>query len=101
MPQPIIWNNKCYVDFYGELRLKSRFQLDLYVRGLNNIPRVFLDDNEPYGKEYKTGVLLVDKDRYFDVENRIKKNFQTLDYGARKIQRVYELLGAYGANELF
>lgn len=92
MPQPIIWNNKCYVDYYGELQLKSRFQLDLYVRGLNCIPKVFLDEDEPFGKEYKAGVLLVDKDRYFDIENRIKECFQHLDYSAKKIQYIYKLL---------
>ena len=92
MPQPIIWNDKCYVDYYGELQLKSRFQLDLYVRGLNCIPKVFLNEDEPLGKEYKAGVLQVDKGRYFDVENRIKKCFQHPDYSAKKIQYIYKTL---------
>lgn len=92
MPKPIIWNDKCYIDFQCELQVKSRFLLDLYAMGLNRIAYNFLGDKKSLGKVKSNGVLVCDKDRYFSIEEHIKNRFQDISYSSKFIKNMYGLL---------
>ena len=89
MPKPIVWNNKCYIDFMGELGLKSILQLDLYVEGMNRIRKNFLNDKNDLGIRFREGVLVVDKKLYFDTEKQIKERFQDINYSSKYIGKIY------------
>ncbi len=95
MPKPIIWNGKCYIDYYAELELKSKFQLELYTLSHNNLLRKYLNRDESFGEIIKDGVLVVERARYFEVENQIRHNFQDIKYSINFMKHMYEKLSRF------
>lgn len=89
MPVPIIWKDKCFIDFKCELQLKSRLQLDLYTEGLNRTPQLILKEKDPWGVIIKNGVLVVDKNNYIDIEKEIKKKFQDIEFSSNFVKGMY------------
>ena len=95
MPKPMIWNGKCYIDYYAELELKSKFQLELYTMSHNSLIRRYLNRDEPLGEILKEGVLVVEKDRYFETENQIRQNFQDIKYSISFMKNMYAKLSKF------
>lgn len=100
MPKPIIWNGKCYIDYYAELELKSKFQLELYTMSHNNLLRKYLNRDESFGEIIKDGVLVVERARYFDVENQVRHNFQDIKYSIHFVKHMYEKLSRFRAETI-
>jgi hypothetical protein len=95
MPVPIIWNNKCVLDFECELRLKSRFQIDLYTEGLNRVPKVYLNETFLWGETIKNGVLVIDKNTYFSKEQAVKDMFQNIECSGKFVKWMYYCFGDF------
>lgn len=92
MPKPIVWCDKCYIDYDCELQLKSILQLNLYANGLNNIPEIFM--NEPYKLGYikAPGIVVADRVLYDDTELKIKNAFQLMETSQRYSRMMYSIL---------
>ncbi|MEG0793502.1 MAG: hypothetical protein RSD97_08935 [Lachnospiraceae bacterium] len=92
MPKPIVWNEKCYIDYACELQLQSRLQLNLYAYGLNNIPKIFLNESYNLGYLKSPGVVVADRKIYEKIEQNIRNAFQLVETSKRYTRMMYGCL---------
>lgn len=57
---------------FEKRNMSSRLISQLYAAGVNYVPKIFLDQDEPYGKQISEFEIQISKERFFDVHYRIR-----------------------------
>lgn len=74
---------------------------DLYIRGAQLIPKVFLNDPKPYGERVDVSIIKIPKDRYYAVGANLRNAIKTdLVYKAHLHKLTWKLLREFVNNTL-
>ncbi len=76
--------------------MRSRLISQLYTAGVNYVPNIFLNQEEPYGKQISEFEVLISKERFFDVHYRIRDGIKNdLEFKRMITRNTYQVMNEF------